>query len=567
MDRHSRRTCDAASATVSGISTENVKGQTPNVKSRGFFRCPFFVLRSACIGQHAVTAITLLAILAWTAPAAAHIGSPDVFLDGQAGPYRLFVTVRPPHAIPGIAAVEVLTTGAGVGDVRIVPLPLTGPGAQFAPVADHAIQSAADPRLFTGNLWLMTAGAWQVRVRVSGDRGEGELSVPVPTLPQATLAMTAALRAVLIAFMVLLGAGFVTIISATTREAKLEAGELPSRTARRRGRIAGVLAACVVVVVIALGDWWWTVEASNYDRYVYKPLEATATVAPQGRLIIALHDPGWILSRRLDDFIPDHDHLMHLFIVSATLDKFWHLHPDEAATGTFEQRLPELAVGRYQLFADLVHATGVSETVTTAIEISDASKAGGAGGAEKAFGSAGAGNVAEEGARGSATRVGAELTGDDSEWHAAEESVLIGDIADLGNGHRMVRVHGAQPLVPRRLATFTFRVEDRTGEPVTDLEPYMGMAGHAVFVRKDRRVFAHVHPSGSASMAAMQIVQRSLTAPNASSPAEEHRHDGTGSPSTVSFPYGFPEAGEYRIFVQIKRRGRVETGAFDVRVE
>jgi hypothetical protein len=33
----------------------------------------------------------------------------------------------------------------------------------------------------------------------------------------------------------------------------------------------------------------------------------------------------------------------------------------------------------------------------------------------------------------------------------------------------------------------------------------------------------------------------------------------------VSFPYGFPRADEYRIFVQIKRGGRVETGVFDAR--
>ena len=71
-----------------------------------------------------------------TRSASAHIGSPDVFLDAQAGPYRVFVTIRPPRAIPGVADVEVLTTSADVSDVRIVPLPLTGPGAQFAPVPD-----------------------------------------------------------------------------------------------------------------------------------------------------------------------------------------------------------------------------------------------------------------------------------------------------------------------------------------------------------------------------------------------------------------------------------------------
>jgi hypothetical protein len=37
-------------------------------------------------------------------------------------------------------------------------------------------------------------------------------------------------------------------------------------------------------------------------------------------------------------------------------------------------------------------------------------------------------------------------------------------------------------------------------------------------------------------------------------------------PSTVAFPYGFPEPGEYRVFVQLKHGGAVQTAAFDVTV-
>jgi hypothetical protein len=36
--------------------------------------------------------------------------------------------------------------------------------------------------------------------------------------------------------------------------------------------------------------------------------------------------------------------------------------------------------------------------------------------------------------------------------------------------------------------------------------------------------------------------------------------------STVEFPYGFPSAGRYRIFIQMKHGGTVETGVFDVDV-
>jgi hypothetical protein len=44
-------------------------------------------------------------------------------------------------------------------------------------------------------------------------------------------------------------------------------------------------------------------------------------------------------------------------------------------------------------------------------------------------------------------------------------------------------------------------------------------------------------------------------------------HADTALPPELAFPYGFPRPGDYRIFVQVKRSGRVETGVFDAHVE
>jgi hypothetical protein len=101
---------------------------------------------------------------------------------------------------------------------------------------------------------------------------------------------------------------------------------------------------------------------------------------------------------------------------------------------------------------------------------------------------------------------------------------------------------------------FTFRIEDKDGKPPTDLENYMGMAGHAVFMKDDGSVFAHVHPEGSVSMAALTMAQ----SPQNAMAAMAHGPIG----SEVSFPYGFPQPGDYHLFVQSKRAGRVETGSF-----
>ena len=492
--------------------------------------------------------LALLLAAALQHPVGAHVGSPDIFLEGQAGPYRLLVTIRPPYAIPGIADVEVLTTSDDVRDVRIVPLPLTGAGAQFAPVADRAVRSAEDPRLFTGHLWLMSAGAWQVRVTVAGERGQGMLSVPVPTLPQSTLEMSTGLRVMLFVLMLLLAAGFIGIVSALAREAQLGPGEAIDRRALWRGRIAGAVAAVVVGGIVLLGNMWWSVEASNYASYVYKPLIATPSVTAEGRLRLELRDPGWIGSRRLDDFIPDHGRLMHLFVVSPSLDRLWHLHPDEVATGAFEHRLPNMPAGHYELFADLVHATGVSETVTGQLDTPEI--------------------------------IGAPLAGDDSAWsedgsrRSSEGSLAAADLSRRSSapsagseGGRIVWVRDDTPLAPKRLTRFTFRVEDADGQPARDLELYMGMPGHAVFIKRDRQVFAHVHPSGSAPMAAMNIAMPSNLSHAQHELTPRPAQGEPFPPATVTFPYGFPQPGEYRIFVQVKRAGHVITEVFDANVK
>ena len=298
--------------------------------------------------------------------ASAHVGSPDVFLDGQAGPYRLFVTVRPPLRGAGRrrrrSPDDLAATSATCGSCRCRS---PGPGAQFAPAPDVAMRSPDDPRLFTGHLWMMTAGAWQVRVAVSGDRGQGTLSVPVPTLPQATLAMTRALRALLFGFMLLLCGGFVAIVSAIAREARLEPGEAPGPRARRRGRIAG-LDRHVRRRAASMSS------ATGGGRPKRRATRATSTsrckrrrrVTPDGRLRLDLRDPGWIrepppgrLRRRSRP--PD-----------APVHRVARARPSVASASRRSRdrrvraRLPDMPQGQYELFADLVHRTGVSETVT-----------------------------------------------------------------------------------------------------------------------------------------------------------------------------------------------------------
>src|SRR5215475_610729 len=69
-------------------------------------------------------------------PVYAHVGSPDVYVEGQAGPYKMFVVVRPPLVIPGVADVEVRSETTGVESIWITPVPLTGEASKHPPVAE-----------------------------------------------------------------------------------------------------------------------------------------------------------------------------------------------------------------------------------------------------------------------------------------------------------------------------------------------------------------------------------------------------------------------------------------------
>ena len=117
--------------------------------------------------------VFFVGFLLFVSRSGAHVGSPDVFYEGMAGPYRVFVTVRTPPMVPGIAEIEVRALDGNVTDIRIVPLRAVGEGSEYAPPSDRMERSQADTQYFTGKLWLMASGAWQVRMEVFGAQGKG----------------------------------------------------------------------------------------------------------------------------------------------------------------------------------------------------------------------------------------------------------------------------------------------------------------------------------------------------------------------------------------------------------
>jgi hypothetical protein len=331
-----------------------------------------------------------------------------------------------------------------------------------------------------------------------------------------------------------------------------------------------LLAVVVIAVGIIFGGKWWRLVDSAYLKYMYKPIGLNAAVRAEGSsrvLRLSMNNVEW-LDRDLGDLIPDHGKL---------------LHPVRTDADTFEVTLPPIPEGRYKIYADVVHRNGLTETLTAGAEMPPPSTI-------------------------QQAHAPIDSTAD------ADDSWLVGSDASeaeqrLADGSTMIWERDLNaPLIAERLESLRFFVRAPGGEPST-LEPYMGMRGHAVVMRDDGAVFVHVHPVGTVSMASQQAFAERVIAggsdkgetgdkaadqiaegkyanagPEQKSGLNHSSHVGAADHSRhqvapgssmsatsnaqgmVSFPYSFPKPGSYRVWVQVKRGGRVLTGVYSVNV-
>ena len=484
------------------------------------------------------TAILAIVVLLFAVPAYAHVGSPNVFYEGAAGPYHLFVTVNVPAVIPGVADVQIRTSSDDVHGISTAVTRLTGAGSQYAPVPDLAQRSPVDPHLFTSSLWLMEYGSMRVLINVAGVQGAAQMSVPVPSAARQMLAMPPALGALLLTLAIALMIGAVSIVGAAARESRLAPGAPVTPALRRRGWRAMAIMSVIAGAIFYFAFAWWSSDAKSYAAVtkLFKPPKLALTLIDGNRLAISPSpaDQDWLQYNVMDTIVPDHGHLMHLFLVrTPALDRMWHLHPERKPDGSFETTLPSLESGRYTVFADIVSQTGFPWTLTGSIDLPQVS--------------------------------GPPLQGDDSGGEApalTPSSNMTIDVLDDGTRVLWRRDGGAiranAPMILR------FEVDDQNGKPASDIEPYMGMAAHAEVLSSDLQVFAHIHPSGSVPMAALMMASTNSSDSMAGMNMSDMKSAAI-SPE-LSIPYGFPTPGHYRIFLQFKRANKIETAYFDAAV-
>ena len=65
----------------------------------------------------------------------AHLGSPNIYFEGPAGPYPIRVTIQPPGVVPGLAQIHVRARSDDVEKVTVLPVRWNA-GTRGAPAPD-----------------------------------------------------------------------------------------------------------------------------------------------------------------------------------------------------------------------------------------------------------------------------------------------------------------------------------------------------------------------------------------------------------------------------------------------
>ncbi len=225
----------------------------------------------------------------------------------------------------------------------------------------------------------------------------------------------------------------------------------------------------------------------------------------QARLVFRVSHPR--TGEPVRDFTVVHDEPYHLFVVSQDMNTFFHLAPTQQSDGSFAIDLTVPAPGPYRVYSDFLPAGGTPQIIARPLLTA--------------------------GFHGDLQALAARLVPD---------PVPTKTVDDLGIE---LRLEPRQPISGRE-TKLTFHLTDaRTGQLVTDLQPYLGAWGHTLVLSEDLIEYIHSHPVDQVPAGARATL--------------------AGGPM-VTFEAFFPKPGLYRSWTQFKRRDRIATVTFTFRV-
>jgi hypothetical protein len=221
------------------------------------------------------------------------------------------------------------------------------------------------------------------------------------------------------------------------------------------------------------------------DGYTFRLARATVSTGTAVPVSFTIEGPD---GTPVTEYDVEHEKQLHLIAVRRDFSGFQHVHPEMAEGGTWTTSL-ELTAGQWRLFADF-KAAG-AEAITLGHDL------------------------AVRGTYQPASPAADSRT-------ATVDGYTVALDGDLTAGKE---------------AKLTLSVT-RDGEPITDLEPYLGAYGHLVVLRSGDLAYLHVHPEGT--------------------PA-----DGKTDPGPdVVFYTEVPSPERYHLYLDFKHEDVVRTAAF-----
>ncbi|WP_028778241.1 hypothetical protein [Shimazuella kribbensis] len=234
--------------------------------------------------------------------------------------------------------------------------------------------------------------------------------------------------------------------------------------------------------------------AGNHDeqgaKVTYTFKEGKAQANQNATVQIKLQDQAGKPIEKLDI---SHEKKLHLIAVSKDLSYFSHIHPEMVGKGQFEIQTKFPAGGEYKLFSDFVPTGGSSTTKSDWIKVE---------------GKPAPTVPIQPESKLTKAVDGKEITLAIDKLQAGKETMLNFNIKD-----------------------------EKSKNPITDLEQYLGAVGHVVILDKDAKEYLHVHP-----------MEEKAKGPDA------------------KFMTTFPKSGIYKIWGQFKHKNEVITVPFVVNV-
>jgi hypothetical protein len=442
--------------------------------------------------------LAFLAALLAPALALAHAGHGSATMQTftqTVGPYDLAVTVELPLSVPSTLYLTTVPQG-DIGNATIT-FRAAPRGQSFDGAPSDQFQGVpGTPSTYYSQLPVDREGDWDIEVRAEGAEGSGVALIPVTIVVQPLPAGSIGLFASLGGLVVLM---LTSITVAVIFQRRQRAVPGWANWALGQGMFA-----CVILAVV-FGFQQFTAQAqaaANPAAAAGRPhanmalhSEPVAPAAGQPlTLTLDLSDGSTGLP--VDDIVPHHNALVHLVVISADGADFHHLHPPRVAPGRYSIALTPDRPGRYTAYAEIQRQDSGTQVIARDFEVG---------------GTAGAAPAAAPG-------LGAR------------------EVA----GMQVSVTSSLAPPQAGKQTTLTFRFSEN-GQPVLDLQPWLGMAGHLIARSDDGAIFAHVHAAEQAP------------------PSDPLLAAGTVYGPEIRFVYTFPQAGRYQVWAQFQRGGQIIT--------